>query len=171
MEFNVLVETPRGSRNKYEMNHETGRLRLDRMLFTSTSYPCDYGYIPGTLAEDGDLLDALVLGGTPTFPGCEIHARAVAVFWMNDELGPDAKVLAVPANDPRYSDIQDLSDVPEHTRDEIWHFFDVYKDLEPQKSADARGWQDRVPAEEVLTAALARTAAEPTSGPDSAQLV
>jgi inorganic pyrophosphatase len=97
----VLVEIPAGSRNKYEMDEETGRIMLDRMLFTAMRYPADYGYIEGTLAEDGDPLDALVLLGEPTFPGCWIRARPVAVFHMSDEKGPDEKVILVPVRASR----------------------------------------------------------------------
>src|SRR6266481_8918378 len=100
MEFDVLIEIPRGSRNKYEVDHESGLIRLDRTLFTATQYPTDYGFIPETLGEDGDPLDALVLVGEPTFPGCVIRARPVGLFEMSDEKGPDAKILAVPVRDP-----------------------------------------------------------------------
>jgi inorganic pyrophosphatase len=159
-EIEVVVEIPKGSRNKYEMDHALGRIRLDRMLFTSTQYPCDYGYVPGTLAEDGEPLDAMVLLEEPTFPGCWITVRPVGVFWMYDELGPDAKILTVPARDPRVAGLRELSDVPEHVRAEIAHFFDIYKELEPGKESDVRGWQDRKASEEEITASLAR-AAEP----------
>lgn len=156
MDIEVVVEIPQGSRNKYEMDHATGHIRLDRMLFTSTCYPLDYGFIPDTLAEDGDPLDALVMLDEPTFPGCLVLARPVAVFWMLDERGPDAKILTVPARDPRYLDVRDLPDVPEHLAAEIGHFFDIYKKLEPGKSTDVRGWQDRVAAEDVIATAQAR---------------
>jgi inorganic pyrophosphatase len=158
MDFDVIVEIPQGSRNKYEMDHASGRIRLDRMLFTSTRYPLDYGFIPDTLAEDGDPLDALVMLEEPTFPGCYVHARPVAVFWMHDEHGPDAKILTVPADDPRSRAIQDLDDVPAHLRDEIGHFFDIYKEIEPGKSTDTRGWQGRAAAEQVVKDARARGA-------------
>ncbi len=157
MEVEVVIEIPQGSRNKYEMDHETGRIRLDRMLFTATRYPLDYGFIPDTLAEDGDPLDAMVLLGEPAFPGCFLTARPVGVFWMADENGPDAKILTVPASDPRYADLHDLPDVPAHIRDEISHFFDIYKELEPGKATDVRGWQDRSAAEQVIAAAFQRT--------------
>jgi len=121
MDVEVVVEIPQGSRNKYEMDHKTGRIRLDRMLFTSTRYPLDYGFISGTLAEDGDPLDALVWLDEPTFPGCLVTVRPVAVFWMLDEQGPDAKVLTVGANDLRMSGIRDLEDVPPHLTAEIGH--------------------------------------------------
>jgi inorganic pyrophosphatase len=138
------------------MNHETGRIRLDRMLFTSTRYPLDYGFVPGTLAEDGDPLDALVMLDEPAFPGCLVPARPVAVFWMLDEHGPDAKILTAPAHDPRASAIRDLGDVPAHLTAEIAHFFDIYKELEPGKSTDVRGWQDRAAAEQAVSEAFGR---------------
>lgn len=161
MRLDAIVEIPRGSRNKYEMDHVTGRIRLDRMLFTATQYPCDYGFVPATLAEDGDPLDVLILGDEPVFPGVLVHARPVAVFWMHDERGPDAKVLTVPADDNRFDGIADLGDVPGHHLAEIRHFFDVYKDLEPGKEADTRGWQDRGHAERVVTDAYERHDAGP----------
>jgi len=156
VDVEVIIEVPQGSRNKYEMDHASGRIRLDRMLFTSTRYPADYGFIPDTLAEDGDPLDAMVLLGEPAFPGSYVTARPVGVFWMLDEHGPDAKILAVPAHDPRYEDVRDLPDVPAHLRAEISHFFDVYKELEPGKGTDVRGWQDRAAAEQEITAAFGR---------------
>ena len=111
MEVEAFIEVPRGSRNKYEMDHVTGRIRLDRMLFTATQYPTDYGFIPDTLADDGDPLDILVLLDEPTFPGCSIIARPIAVLRMRDEAGGDDKVLSVPATDPRWSHLHDLGDV------------------------------------------------------------
>lgn len=159
MDIEIIVEIPKGSRNKYEMDHESGRIRLDRMLFTSTRYPLDYGFVTGTLGEDGDPLDALVVLEDPTFPGCEITGRPVGVFWMHDEHGPDAKILAVPSGDPRYELMRELADVPEHLLAEVSHFFDIYKQLEPGKDTDVRGWQDRGGAEDVITAAFGREAA------------
>ena len=136
------------------------------MLFTSTRYPADYRFIPGTLAEDGDPPDAMVLLGEPAFPGTYVTARPVAVFWMHDERGPDAKILAVPARDPRYQDLQDLPDIPAHLLAEISQFFDVYKELEPGKSTDIRGWQDRAAAEQEITAARRRGGSTaPHAGP------
>jgi len=161
MDIEVLVEIPQGSRNKYEMDHKTGRIRLDRMLFTSTRYPLDYGFVPGTLAEDGDPLDALVMLDEPTFPGCSVLARPVAVFWMLDEHGPDAKILAVPAHDPRAAAIRDLVDVPAHLTAEIGHFFDIYKEIEPGKRTDVRGWQGRAAAEEASSQAYDRARQQP----------
>jgi inorganic pyrophosphatase len=164
VDIDVIIEIPQGSRNKYEMDHDTGRIRLDRMLFTSTRYPADYGFVPGTLAEDGDPLDALVLLEEPAFPGTYVAARPVGVFWMDDEHGPDAKILTVPAHDPRYERIRDLADVPEHLLAEIGHFFDVYKELEPGKGTDVRGWQDRAAAEAEISAAFARAGGQPAAG-------
>ena len=112
MDIDVIVETPQGSRNKYVVDPKSGRMRLDRMLFTSTVYPLDYGFVDGTVAEDGDALDALVMLDEPTFPGCLVTVRPVAVFWMHDEGGPDAKVLTVCSHDPRKATIRDLADVP-----------------------------------------------------------
>jgi len=153
--FDVIIEIPRGSRNKYEMDQGTGRIRLDRMLFTATQYPCDYGFVPGSLAEDGDPLDAMVLADEPIFPGVLVRVRTVGVFWMRDECGADAKLLTVPAGDGRFDGIGELADTPRHLCDEIEHFFGVYKDLEPGKTGDARGWQDRAAAERVLARARA----------------
>jgi len=152
----MVVEIPRGSRNKYEIDHESGKIWLDRRLFTAMSYPADYGYIEGTLGEDGDALDALVLLDEPTFPGCHLHARPVGVFWMRDDAGPDAKVLAVPANDPRWATVEDLEDLPDHLLDEIRHFFEAYKDLEPGKFSEVRDWEGREAAEVEIAAAYAR---------------
>ena len=156
MEFDVTIEIPAGSRNKYEMDHETGRIKLDRRLFTSTRYPHDYGFIDDTLGLDGDPLDALVLIEEPTFPGCLIRCRAVGMFRMKDEAGGDDKVLCVPAEDPRKVAFQDIGDVPEFDRLEIQHFFEVYKDLEPGKSVEGATWVDRAAAEEEIEASRRR---------------
>ena len=136
MEFDVTIEIPKGSRNKYEVDHETGRIRLDRRLFTSTSYPADYGFVENTLGEDGDPLDALVILDEPTFPGCLIKCRAIGMFRMTDEAGGDDKLLCVPASDPRVEHLRDIHHVSEFDRLEIQHFFEVYKDLEPGKSVE-----------------------------------
>ena len=159
MEFEVTIEIPKGQRNKYEMDHDTGRIRLDRMLFTSTRYPHDYGFIEGTLGEDGDPLDALVILEEPTFPGCLITARAIGMFHMRDEAGGDDKVLCIPASDPRMKHIQDLSDVSGFDRLEIQHFFETYKDLEPGKSVEGASWVGRTEAEAEILASYDRLTA------------
>jgi inorganic pyrophosphatase len=160
--FDVTIEIPKGQRNKYEVDHETGRIRLDRMLFTATRYPADYGFIEGTLGEDGDPLDALVLLEEPTFPGCLIRCRAIGMFRMRDEAGGDDKVLCLPSNDPRMSHIRDLEDVREFDRLEIQHFFETYKDLEPGKSVEGAHWTGRVEAEAEIDASVKRLAASDT---------
>jgi inorganic pyrophosphatase len=139
--IDVFVEIPRGSRNKYEYDHDLGVIRLDRRLFSATVYPADYGFIADTLAEDGDPLDALVLVPDPTFPGCIVRSRPLAVFWMTDEKGPDAKIICVPDPDPELDSAQDLEHLPQHMLNEIKHFFTVYKDLEPGKSSSTRGYE------------------------------
>jgi inorganic pyrophosphatase len=156
VEFNVTIEIPAGSRNKYEVDHATGRIKLDRMLFTSTRYPHDYGFIDDTLGEDGDPLDVLVLLSEPTFPGCMIECRAVGMFRMTDEKGGDDKVLAVTAHDPRWEHVRDIHHVPEFDRLEIQHFFEVYKDLEPGKSVEGADWVGRVEAEAEIEASRRR---------------
>ncbi|PSL08297.1 inorganic pyrophosphatase [Haloactinopolyspora alba] len=160
MEFDVTIEIPAGSRNKYEMDHATGRLKLDRRLFTSTRYPHDYGFIDHTLGLDGDPLDALVLIEEPTFPGCLIRCRAIGMFRMKDEAGGDDKVLCVPTADPRKDVMQDIDDVKEFDRLEIQHFFEVYKDLEPGKSVEGAAWTGREGAEEEIRASQARHEAQ-----------
>jgi inorganic pyrophosphatase len=144
MDIEVIIEIPKGSRNKYEADHDTGAIWLDRHLFTATTYPTDYGFVPNTLADDGDPLDALVLLDEPTFPGCHVRARVIGVFWMSDEMGGDAKLLCVPAGDPRWAEIHDLDDLRARRPmllEEIEHFFEVYKMLEPGKGTEVRGWQ------------------------------
>jgi inorganic pyrophosphatase len=146
MQIEVVVEIPKGTRNKYEAD-ESGAIWLDRMLFTATRYPEDYGFVPETLAEDGDPLDAMVLLEEPTFPGCHILVRPIGVYLMSDEEGEDAKVLCVPEKDPRYRKVNELDDVEQHELDEIAHFFAIYKELEPGKGTEPGRWQHRVAAE------------------------
>jgi inorganic pyrophosphatase len=156
MEFDVLIEIPRGSRNKYEVDHESGLIRLDRTLFTSTAYPADYGFVRDTLGEDGDPLDALVLVLEPTFPGCLIRSRPIGMFRMTDEKGGDDKVLCVPAGDPRQEHLRDLHHLPEFERLEIGHFFQIYKQLEPGKSVEGASWAGRAAAEAEVEASRLR---------------
>ncbi len=138
----VLIEIPKGSRNKYEYDKERKVIKFDRMLFSAVHYPSDYGYIPDTLAQDGDPLDALVLVWEPTFPGCLIDCRPVGLFKMWDEKGPDEKILCVPLYDPLWNHINGLADVPPHLLKEIEHFFKVYKELE-EKKVGVEGWEGR----------------------------
>lgn len=135
----MVVEIPRGSRNKYEMDEKTGEIFLDRMLFTATRYPADYGFIPETLADDGDPIDVLALVAEPTFPGCRIRIRPIGVFLMEDEGEGDHKLIAVPDGDPRWESIRDIEDLDPHLRRELEHFFSVYKDLEGKKTT-VLGW-------------------------------
>ena len=144
--IDVVIEIPTGSRNKYEYDHEQHVIRLDRRLFTATAYPGDYGFIPDTLADDGDPLDVLVLVSDPTFPGCVVSARILGMFSMRDEKGMDAKIISVIAHDPQWDHAHDIEDVPEHLRNEIAHFFSIYKDLEPHKTTEVHGFGDRTSA-------------------------
>lgn len=147
VQFDVTIEIPKGQRNKYEVDHETGRVRLDRYLYTPMAYPTDYGFIEDTLGEDGDPLDALVLLPQPLFPGVLVEVRPVGMFRMVDEAGGDDKVLCVPAGDNRWDHIQDIDDVPQHELEAIKHFFVHYKDLEPGKFVKAADWVGRAEAE------------------------
>ena len=156
MDFDVTIEIPKGTRNKYEVDHITGRIKLDRMLFTATRYPSDYGFIDGTLGEDGDPLDALVLLDEPTFPGCLVRCRAIGMFHMRDEQGGDDKVMCIPNGDPRLEHMQDLDDIGEFHRLEIQHFFETYKDLEPGKSVEGATWVGRAEAEAEIEASRQR---------------
>ncbi len=159
--LDAVIEIPKGSRTKYEVDHASGRIRLDRMLFTATRYPSDYGFFPDTLAEDGDPLDVLVLVDEATFPGCIVAVRPIALFLMTDEHGPDAKILAVPASDPRFQHYQDLDDVDPFRLAEIWHFFQTYKQIEPGKRTETAGWRRCASAVSATVAAQRRhTAAD-----------
>jgi inorganic pyrophosphatase len=151
----VVVEIPKGSRNKYEYDPDLDAIVLDRMLFTSMQYPADYGYISGTLGGDGDTLDALVFVGEPTFPGCHIRARPVGLFRMRDEKGADEKILCVPPKDPMWSAAHDLADLQPGLLKEIEHFFQVYKDLEGGK-VGTEGFGDRAEALDVIADARIR---------------
>lgn len=151
----VTIEIPQGSRNKYEYDHTTGKIRLDRVLHSSVHYPADYGFLPETLSKDGDPLDVLVLSLDPTFPGCVVPARPIGVLRMHDDKGEDEKILAVPAGDPRFDDVFDLPDLHGHWLREIEHFFATYKLLE-EKDTDLEGWEDAAAAERVITDAYRR---------------
>ena len=157
--YPAVIEIPKGSRNKYEVDHETGRVYLDRVLFTSFVYPTDYGFFENTLGLDGDPVDVLVLLDYPLFPGVGLKVRPVAVFNMTDDGGSDAKVIAVLEKDPRWAHIQDIDDIPEFTKKEIEHFFEHYKDLEPNKWVKTEGWQGRAEAEQIVIEGIERLAA------------
>ncbi|MFZ4676305.1 MAG: inorganic diphosphatase [Nodosilinea sp.] len=154
--INVLVEIPGGSKNKYEFDKDLNAFTLDRVLFSSVQYPCDYGFVPNTLADDGDPLDGMVMMDQPTFPGCVIAARPIGMLEMIDGGDRDEKILCVPAKDPRYAGVKSLDDVSPHRLDEIAEFFRSYKNLE-KKVTEILGWQnvDKVAAlvEECLAAA------------------
>lgn len=156
MEFDVVIEIPKGSRNKYEVDHDSGRVKLDRYLYTAFGYPADYGFIEDSLGEDGDPLDALVLLPESVFPGCIVEARPVAMFKMTDEAGGDDKVLCVPAGDGRWNHIQDVGDVPSYELETIKHFFVHYKDLEPGKYVKAADWAGREDAEAEVVRSIER---------------
>ncbi len=153
--FDVLIEIPKGSRNKYEYDFEFKKIRYDRMLFSSMMYPADYGFIPETLALDGDPLDVLVLVTEPTFPGCVMQVKPIGVFHMADEKGPDEKVICVPVSDPIWNKLEDLSDMNPHLLKEIEHFFQVYKDLE-NKRVDVGGWGDVHEAYDIIEKCINR---------------
>jgi inorganic pyrophosphatase len=155
MKHDVTIEIPKGSRVKYEVDHETGRVRLDRVLFTSMQYPTHYGYFENTLGEDGDPLDALVLlQDFDLHPGVIVESRPIGVFNMTDDGGGDAKVLCVPA-DPRFDHIQEVSDVNEFLIKEIEHFFTRYKDLEPGKWVKILGWEGPAAARQEIMDGIA----------------
>ncbi|MGB3302197.1 inorganic diphosphatase [Gordonia sp. (in: high G+C Gram-positive bacteria)] len=156
MEYEVTIEILKGGRNKYEIDHESGKIYLDRYLYTSMGYPADYGYIDHTLGEDGDPLDAMVLLQESVVPGVIVRARVIGMYTMTDEAGGDDKLLAVPAGDPRWDSIQDISDVDEFELKAISHFFEHYKDLEPGKSVNPGGWVGKEQAAKVAQEAVDR---------------
>jgi inorganic pyrophosphatase len=153
--LHCLVEIPKGSRNKYEFDPELGAIKLDRFLFSSVVFPTDYGFIQQTVGEDGDPLDAMVCVSEPTFPGCVIPVEAVAVFRMTDDKGRDDKVLCVPHEDPNWSFMRELDDLPDPMRGEIEHFFSLYKEREGKEVA-VDGWYGRDRALEIVEAAQSR---------------
>jgi inorganic pyrophosphatase len=156
LELTCVVEIPKGSRNKYEYDPDLGAVKLDRFISASVVYPTDYGFVPGTLAADGDPLDVLVCVSEPTFPGCVVPAKVVGLFKMADEKGDDPHVLVVPCSDPGWNHIEDVDDLPEQLRSEIGHFFSVYKDLDADRHSDVLGWGDRAEALAVVEEARRR---------------
>jgi inorganic pyrophosphatase len=155
-ELICIVEIPRGTRNKYEYDHERGGIRLERYLMPSMVYPTDYGFFPDTLALDGDPLDVLVCLSEPTFPGCIIPVKAIGLFRMEDEKGPDDNVVCVPLHDPGWNKIEAIEELPEQLRREITHFFDVYKDLDPDRHSTVHGWGDQQAALEEIESSRRR---------------
>jgi inorganic pyrophosphatase len=153
---NVIVEIPRGSQNKYELDHETNTIMLDRHLIVSMGYPAEYGFIPDTLGGDGDPLDALVLTEYPTFPGCLVKSRILGMCVMTDEKGEDAKLICVPDYDPAWKAAKDITDVPKATLDKLSHFFTVYKDLDEGKWVKVENYVGRKEALAELEASIAR---------------
>ncbi len=145
----AIIEVPRGSQNKYEFDHEQGVVKLDRVLFAPMFYPCDYGFFPETLGGDGDPLDVLVMVTNPLFPGVAVDVRPIGVLVMSDDKGQDEKILAVAKDDPRFKHINDLEDIPEHTRNEIAFFFETYKVLE-KKATKIEGWQGAKEAKRLI---------------------
>jgi inorganic pyrophosphatase len=152
---NAVIEIPRGRRSKFELDEETGLFRLDRYLYSSSHYPGDYGFLPRTLAEDGDALDVLVMVNEPTFSGCLIQARSVGLFRMRDRGANDYKILGVPNTDPLFADCRDLEDVPSHFLREVEHFFATYKQLEGA-TIETEGWAPASAAIAEVHASIAR---------------
>ena len=153
----AVIEIPAKSRNKYELDKESGLLKLDRVLYSAVHYPGDYGFIPRTLHEDGDPMDILVRINEPTFPGCLIDARPIGVLRMLDKGEPDDKVLAVPSHDPFHNEFFDIADIPQHYLKEVEHFFHIYKDLEG-KRVQILGWEKSEVAMRIIMESIARYA-------------
>jgi inorganic pyrophosphatase len=152
----VLVETPKGSRKKYEYDHERNAMRLDRRLASATLFPADYGYIVETKGNDGEELDILVLADEPTAPYTLVRSRPVGVFWLETDAGPEAKIIAVPEGDPVWTEITGIEDVPSHLTAEIENFFEVYKLLERSGHPSSGGFEDKGAAEKAIAEAQAR---------------
>ncbi len=154
-DFTCIIEIPKGSRNKYEWDEQRQRIVLDRFLFSSVVYPTDYGFIPETLGQDDDPLDVMCCVSEPTFPGCMIDVKPIALFRMEDDDGVDDKILCVPLSDPGWNTMESLEDLPKQLADELAHFFSIYKDLE-QKNVTVDGWYSRQEAIEEIEASRAR---------------
>lgn len=151
----AVIEIPQGGQNKYEIDKQSGALRLDRVLHSPMHYPAEYGFVPDTLAEDGDPIDILVLISHPTVPGCRVPARLIGALLMEDDRGRDTKLIAVATGDPRFAEVQSLEQLSAHLRKEIEYFFRTYKDLEG-KTSSIQGWSDAIAALRELAAARAR---------------
>jgi inorganic pyrophosphatase len=158
-----IVEIPKGSRNKYEYDAELGAIKFDRYLMPSVVYPTDYGFFPDTLALDGDPLDALICLSEPTFPGCVVPVKPIGLFEMEDEHGIDDTVLCVPLHDPGWNSLEHVRDLPDLLRQEIAHFFAIYKDLDPDRESEVKGWADREKALAAIEESQARYRAQATA--------
>lgn len=154
--LSCIVEIPKGSRNKYEFDPQLGAIKLDRFVSASVVYPTDYGYVPDTLAPDGDPLDVLICVSEPTFPGCIVPAKAIGLFRLRDEKGPDDHVVCVPCHDPGWNHFDEVDQLPAQLRAEIGHFFSVYKDLERNRHSEVLGWGDREAGLQTVQEARAR---------------
>jgi inorganic pyrophosphatase len=163
VEVHAIIEIPKGSSNKYEYDLHLNVFVLDRVLYSPLYYPCDYGWVAGTLSEDGDPLDILVLGSHPNYPGCVVIARPVGALMMRDEEGKDYKILAVSSRDPRFEEVHSLEDLPEHFLKEIVHFFTIYKELE-EKETEVLGWQDLATAHQIIRDCHRRMSGRPLPG-------
>ncbi len=152
--LNVLIEIPGGSKNKYEFDKDMRAMVLDRVLYSSVQYPYDYGFVPNTLAGDGDPLDGMVIMDQPTFPGCVITVRPLGMLQMIDGGEPDEKLLCVPAKDPRYASVNTLEDIAQHRLDEVAEFFATYKRLE-KKETQILGWKGLEETQAIIAASLA----------------
>lgn len=152
MKLNIFIENPKGSSNKYELDKESGKIMLDRALYSSVFWPFEYGFIENTLSEDGDPLDAVVLVNEPTFPGCVIPCKIIGMLDMEDESGIDYKIIAVPDDkiDPRFKHINSVDDLTEHQRKELQEFFEIYKRLEPNKWVKVVGFKSKEEAEATI---------------------
>ena len=158
MDIEIFVEIPKGSKQKYELDEETGKIKLDRTLHGPMYFPFEYGFINETLGEDEDPLDVVLLSSFPTFPGCLVDADVVGVLEMEDEAGIDHKIIAVPKTkiDPRFSDIKNIEDVPKHMKKEIKDFFENYKNLEPEKWVKLKDFKSKQEAEKIVEESLKR---------------
>ena len=148
--YEAIIEIPMGTKNKFEIDKVNNRIKLDRVLYSPMTYPAEYGYIENTLAEDGDPLDILVLASSKTFPGCVVDARIVGYLDMIDNDEPDQKIIAVMDSDPRFDHINEISDILKHTRREIKHFFQTYKDLQQNKRVEVLNFHDKIDALELI---------------------
>lgn len=152
----AIVEIPMGTKNKYEIDKQRNRIRLDRVLYSQMTYPAEYGYIEHTLAEDNDPLDILILASSKTFPGCIVDARVVGYLDMMDNHEKDQKIIAVMDHDPRFEHIQSMKDIPMHMLREIKHFFRTYKDLQQNKVVEVHEFYDAYEANQLIDECLER---------------